>query len=321
MNLVMATLVIAVLPSRLELAFQPMDTSCRLDARLPESIARYLPRLQLGPADNEAAWRLEISSRAGQVEMVLHDDRGALKLRRVLQVQPIACAARADGIALILERYLRDLEYDTGFEPLPSASVLRPNAPLRAKSATVASAPPRSMPVRIGMDLTVGGSIEVSPSGPRFGGQFDLGLTVEHVRVELGFFGLALAPGTAELLAGGQPLGEYRVWSLGGVGRAGGCFSFDPLSFCLLAGGGFEHVQARTTGDRLFIQNEEGVFGGLLVAGIRADWSLGPIFLYFRAEALIRPRARVFLVEFADDPYRVHPASGFLSVGGAVKLF
>lgn len=321
MFLVMATLLVGVLPPRLDLGIQPTDASCRLDARLPESIARYLPRLELGPADSGAVWRLEISSRAGEVEMVLYDDKRAPKLRRVLRVEPKACAATADGIALILERYLRDLEYDTGFEPLPGAAVLRPNPPLRAKSATIASAPLKPMPVRIGMDLAVGGSIEVSPSGPRFGGQLDLGLTVERVRVELGLLGLALAPGTAEILADGQPIGEYRVWSLGGVGRAGGCFSFDPHSLCLLAGGGFERVQARTTGARLFIQDEEGVFGGLFVAGVRADWSLGPIYLYFRAEALIRPRARVFLVEFADDPYRVHPASGFLNVGGAVKLF
>jgi hypothetical protein len=136
---------IAALPHQLALTFAMEPGGCALEERLPQSLARYVPRLSLGTA-GEGTWRLAVSSRPGEVEIALTDDANAEQLHRVVRAEPEACAAAADGIGLILERYLSDLGYETGFTPLPeiATATIAPEPPIEPPSIVLFVSEPSS---------------------------------------------------------------------------------------------------------------------------------------------------------------------------------
>ncbi len=335
------TVSMAALPERLELAFEQAPGGCALDVRLPRSIGRYVPRLAIGAGSSGAGtWRLSVSSSPGEVALVLFDDRGEAALRRTLKSPPEACAATADGIGLILERYLRDLGYETGFEPLPPPPPPPeppppppppPESPPPPPPPPPAPPPPEPpppeirtatvAPLVIGLDLAAGAALEVSASAPRLGGQLQLGLSLGPGRIELSLFGLALVPGAARVRVGGAAIGDYQVWSAGGLIQGGACLDAAPFALCLLAGGGVERIQGQSNAARLFLQATGHQWGGRVSIGGRAAWSFGRFLLYLRAEAILRPVAFRFQVEGADEPYRVRAGAAFLALGVASKLF
>jgi hypothetical protein len=387
MNPLLLLLAVGALPQRLELAFTEEPGGCALDVRLPQSIARYVPRLALAKVAGEGTWRLSVVSRPGEVEILLADDLGEEQLSRVLRAEAEACAATADGIGLILERYLSDLGYETGFEPLPEIEVptatVAPPPPVIASelairrfevvpelyrgSSTVAtirwstngSAPTRleldgvpdpsfpataegthtatisgSMEVAliageeraevrvVGVELELDGAITVeapNEAGARVGGSVDLALELWFLRFELGMF--ALAPGRVAVRRGGVELGQYSVWALGGIGRAGACGEVSVFSICGLLGGGVERVQGSVVADQLFQQASRNEVGGIVSFGVRAAWEIGLFRVYFRGETVVRPDRAKFVVDGADDPYRDSRVAAFLSLGVGVQVF
>ena len=338
------TLAVGALPERLELAFEQTAGGCALDARLPQSIGRYVPRLSLLPASGEGTWRLSIATRPGEVELVLAEDRGAERLRRVLKAAPDACAATADGIGLILERYLSDLGYRTGFaEAVPppiettvetttataaaTATVQPPTPPAASEGDEVAlvesstrADPTDETGLEVEADLSVAALIEApSEASVRFGGAVDFGIELLWLRFEIGLLGFA--PGSVEALRRGAVFGEYRVGSVGAMLRAGACLDLAPVSLCGLVGGGPEWVFARIADAQLFTDRSTVARGGLIGAGVRADLSLGPILLLFRGETVVRPDRARFSIDGLGIGYRDQRVAGFLSLGVAVKLF
>jgi hypothetical protein len=198
-------------------------------------------------------------------------------------------------------------------------------------------------PREIGMDLAAGALVAGGP-GIRLGGILDVGLevpvlelfplevsrfgresTIEMaalvVRTELAFFGVADYPSRPIIRRGDAVLGNYRVWSIGGLLRAGACLDLIAAVPCVSAGVGVERVAGFTTGVRLFDQRREAAAGAIIDFAFRLGLRLGLIGLYFRGEVVIRPRPLVFTVAGADNAYEDPMVSGLVSLGLAVQLF
>jgi hypothetical protein len=296
------------LPQELTLAYEQTPGACALDARLPQSIRHYVPRLAIVEARGEGTWTLAVSSRPGEVEIVLSDDRGADQLRRVLRAEPEACAAAADGIGLILERYLSDLGYETGFAELPviptatTATIAR-----EVDTATAAEG------LAFRLDAGAAYTLEASSNPVRLGPSLDVGLEVLFLRFELG--GYLVVLGAEPLTRDGRELGQYRVWSIGGLVRAGGCFPAGPISICGLLGAGVEQVRGSATGDLVFEGIAEREERFITSGALRAEWSYDRLIAYFRAEVVFRPDRVVFTVSGADERYLHGRIDGFFSIG------
>jgi hypothetical protein len=112
----------------------PKQVSVALTARLPGTV------LPLGQPPRPGALRLAVGAdAAGTTRVDLADQGGGTLLRRVLPVASGAardCAALAETVALIVERYWREVGYDA--PPLP---------PVPSPPPTPAPSPPRPPPV------------------------------------------------------------------------------------------------------------------------------------------------------------------------------
>lgn len=317
MNPLLLTLAIGALPERLALTFEQAPGGCALDVRLPQSIARYVPRLSLATENGQGTWTLAVSSTPGQVEIVLSDDQGAEQLRRALRAEPEACAATADGIGLILERYLSDLGYETGFTPLPEIA-----PPPPAVTATIARRVDTSTPAApLDVDMEIGGGIggDLSLNRPRLGLGIEVALAVLFLRFEASAFGMFLGKQAVE--RDGAQIGEYRVWSAGGVFRIGACVDLASVSLCGMLGPGFEWVSGSTTGETVFDEVAQDHIGFIFSPTLYAAISIGIFRLYFRGDWIIRADRLKLEVLGADDPYRDSRMAAFLSLGAAVQIF
>ena len=196
--------------------------ACPTRGELAEALAARMPGvLAQAPAPDARPFRLRLSlSPQGVARVTLVDADGALRLERELDLpkggaaagtpreRADACAALAETIALIVERYMRHIGYH---EPPPPA-LIEPNAvprpppppaplgPARRLGLGVAVRPPlgaswRFEPeltgaVRIGhldVALTAGADLPAEEGVPKSGGQGSLQLRVFSARLALGW--------------------------------------------------------------------------------------------------------------------------------------
>jgi hypothetical protein len=114
----LAPLALAMLSVAVDVTARPEDTRCpsraaltaALQGRVPEQAVRWSVRYRVEtPAD---------LSGENHVWLELRDGEGELRLRRELVVTDDGCEAAADGIALIVGRFFREVSW-TGAVPLP----------------------------------------------------------------------------------------------------------------------------------------------------------------------------------------------------------
>jgi hypothetical protein len=97
---------------------QPPGTRCPAREQLAEAIATHVP-------DEIVGWavRYSVESSAeppieNRLQLVLTDGEGRVRLRRELTIADDGCAAAAEGVALILERFFAQVSW-TAAVPLP----------------------------------------------------------------------------------------------------------------------------------------------------------------------------------------------------------
>lgn len=120
------------------------DQSCPAARPVTEALAARLPGFVLphGQAARPGMLRLAVTTDASGIRIDLADPDGAPLLHRVLAVAraPGECAALADTIALIIERYWREVGYDA--PPLPPPTPPAPPPPPPPPPPAAPSAPP-----------------------------------------------------------------------------------------------------------------------------------------------------------------------------------
>jgi hypothetical protein len=114
---VLAPLVLALLTA-VDVTARPQDTRCpsrlalsaALDGRVPDQAEQWSLRYRVEARN--------AGTRDNRVWLELRDEDGDLKLRRELTIADDGCEAAADGIALIVARFFREVQW-TGAVPLP----------------------------------------------------------------------------------------------------------------------------------------------------------------------------------------------------------
>ena len=124
-----------------------LDQSCPAARQVTDALAARLPGFVLpnGQAARPGMLRLAVATDASGIRIDLADPDGAPLLHRVLAVArgPAECAALADTIALIIERYWREVGFDA--PPLPPPSPPSPPPPAPAPPPPVAPAAPAAV--------------------------------------------------------------------------------------------------------------------------------------------------------------------------------
>lgn len=240
---VVATPADATCPSREDLAVALMD-------RAPAGIAGWVVTYAVEPDQAPPPVRIRFE---------LHDDEGRMRLRRELTVTDGNCAAAADGLAIIVERYFESVAW-TAAAPLP-VEVERPSVvPLPAAGP---SASRRGWELQVGLAGRRDGS---TIPGVAIDGRAPLGRgwwAAAGLELPLGGLSRPLAEGRVHL--DGLPLRASVRWR-----GMRGAMAFD-------AGPAVAVTVQRATGTPAFANGS--VYRGLLavgaVAAARWWWSPG----------------------------------------------
>jgi hypothetical protein len=325
---------IAVIPD--EIAVRVSVERCRLETLIPDALSRALPGVAItraGAASRSSArfvLSIEDAGR-GRVSIRLADERGAPALERALPVAEDACTAAADGVALIVERHLRDLGWTA---PEPELPVLE-----RPRTATVATAtaapevapppklpppppdpieaPPPALPLELAIGLRALGGIEVSS----FGGEARAKLSLAPAELTISAGATLPAREDIERDDRTRPIGQVRVSSLHALAGIGLCFPIAFLRGCASAEGGVERFSARSEGD-VFPNTAGTATRPLAAADVRAEWTIVPRVAVFASAGLrVRPIEVAFEVRGAAEPYVPPRARAAFGLGVWVSLF
>jgi hypothetical protein len=224
-----ALLFVAQVPDEISVRVVADDDPCDLESRIPAALAQTLRGVGVVRDAGARSGRLSLSvtSSRDRVRFDLADETGRVVLAREVANQADACAATADSVAVIVERYLRDL----GYEPPPL-----PDTPVR--TATTAVAVPTSSIAGV---TTSTRPTESSPSdfSVEIGLSVDVGeLSVEQTHLRAGglvVFRMGWGPFEGLLMAGGRFGENVRAESNGSPQLAARINVFDAP---LLAGVG-----------------------------------------------------------------------------------
>lgn len=291
---------------------------CELATRLPQVLSRWLPGISI--TDNDPDLLLEVIGEDKELQVVLQNKNGEVVLRRDVPRAENACPAEADGVALIVDRYLRDLGWEPPAAALPSKTPVETATP--AATATIAEAPiAPDEPLELAFFSAVFAGGEVNDRGPRFTLAPGLALRFaigEHFEiVGEGSIGL---PRSEAVIANGT----IETWHLRFLLGAGWCTAVGAGKICGGARGGIDRVQAAVAGDALFQSNVQWKASGVVALSLRWDFAGLDPFL-FSAEALLVGRAPPlsFFVEVAEGTrdYTTPQISGAFRLAGWVRFF
>lgn len=296
---------------------EPPGEACQFLVRVPAALSRLAPELRVSSGPGPAELQVILQMEGPSLSLTLRDPSGPGIDRRRLPNPPEACLATADGVALIVERYLRSLGILPPEPPPPPDPPLAPQPPLPpvAPDLAVTSTAGLGVPA---LWLGLAAQLQV-PSAA------DLRLGVGgDVRLQLGPLALAagislFAPEEVEVLRRGRPLGTFRLQSWWVRGGAGACFSWAGAS-CALVLVGVERAAARVSGN-LFQQVEDSQVRVAYGLGLEQDLLLvGPVGLRAQVSAWLRPAPPRFVVDGADNTLEDSVFTLIFGLGGALQI-
>jgi hypothetical protein len=272
---------------------------CRLDRHVPEALARVLPTLPLGrrPTTGGDIFISVAATPPDGARLRLTNARGNVLLARDLPVALGLCDSVADIIALITERYLRDIGWQPsadGLPEVPRGTRVVPREPQAFRWA----------PHLEGLDVGARATGEWSGE-MRWGGALWLRLPLGAWETSLGVTGLE--PTTQAITSRGVPRGEIRVWSLEmqvAAGVCAGAAGGHQLCADFLSGG--EWLFGSTRGGGIFRDQAATQSQPLVAWEARYEYGVGenPLAVLVAARATLRPWGAGFSVRDADAGYR-----------------
>jgi hypothetical protein len=96
--------------------------ACPDQASLERELSAVVPLRFAATADGPPGWSVSVARSPQGVGMVMRDPSGATVMVRSLAVFPTRCEIAAQAIAIIVERYFRDLVVATDVPPAPAGS-------------------------------------------------------------------------------------------------------------------------------------------------------------------------------------------------------
>jgi hypothetical protein len=302
---VLLLLALSALPERMSISVSG-DDRCDLAARLPQVMSRWLP----GIAIDSGGLRLFVTASDDRLQVELQDEAGASVLER--EIPRTACTADADAIALVVERYLRDLGWEPG-----EAAVRPPPVPT---STVTAPPPPPSPPIAIHFDLAASAMVELGLGdalvpNPRFAPALSARLEIAE-RFEIVLDAAYALPGTRSVEGSVEMKVEGPLVTAGG----GACFALGPGRSCANVRGGIELLAAGLTGEPA-TRFDAKVPRPIIAGELRYDLMLSKLFTLFVAAGLfahIDPP--IFLVDGVEQ-YKPPTLTGALRIGGWVRIF
>ena len=327
---------------------------CALQRRVPTALARWMSaNVQRRPL------ALTISPRGGELLLTLVDDQGQAVLRRAVPNRPTACGATADGIALVIETYLRDLGWTVDDDTLPETVRSDPKNPEDPKDPEdpegrppPAETTPPPGPTATSTGATDGGDLppdEIEPlplpQPPLDEAPTDTGLSLRlgaravteavpqptrvggevTFRVTYDLFEAflqagALGPGSATVQRDAQAIGAISFWSQYLIAGPGVCLRGGWGHLCGLARVGVERLTARASGDQVFQAAGVSTLQLLTQSGLNYSYSLGIFTLTASADAQVRPQRASFSVEGGTNFQPPWVAATF-SLGAEVRIY
>lgn len=152
--------------------------ACPTGSQVGDSLGARMPGIVAGdaPATGARTLRLALAQVSpNTVRVILTDTAGAVVLERVLDLgsrhtnQPersaTECAALADTVALIVERYLREIGYRPPPKPSPAASPPEPSPPGRAPPPQAIATTPAAVTQRPRLFLGAGSNLATPLTG------------------------------------------------------------------------------------------------------------------------------------------------------------
>jgi hypothetical protein len=315
------------------------DDPCDLALRIPAALEQTLPGVSIvratgGPQEARAG-RLNVLAVAHneRVHFDVTDENERSVLARDVAHQSDACAATADGVAVIIERYLRDL----GYEPPP----LPPTVTTTVAGSTTSAAaiePIRSAVVterreaserEYAVDLFGFFAWEQGLSGStssRFGGAVG-GRFTRSIFEAVGIGGVSFG-GLTTRCDFGCPQGAPREGTIGldeyALLGGGGIRLLEARPFHAWVGAlfGAEAFHARSAGPSLFDPKDTWRGPRFAMAFYpRLDFDFGWIALFLQAMFWVRPAPDTFGVGGASPPYIVSNLAVTFSLGIRVRIF
>jgi hypothetical protein len=315
---------IAQVPSELVVRVDSVEAGadvCDLEARIPSTMAETLRGVQILRETSSVRidpqkdrMRLIAFVRAIGVHFELFDDAGNSVLARDVPNPPDACPGTADGIAVIVERYLRDLGYEPGPVALPPIEPPVVRTSTRASTTATTTIPRRPPPSPEperprSFDLAVG----VAPAAA-------IGLNPDHatwmpvlgLRIRIRYLELALDAGgffrQVEQVTNpttGDPAADLRVYSLFALGGAGVCIPLASAHVCATPKAGVEWMrgQANPLAPTMFSGSNNIFPIGLAGGEVRVDFPLvWRISVSPTVGMLFRLSQPVFIAKVSEPP-------------------
>ncbi len=183
MFLSLALISLAAIPE--EIAVRVHTPTCELSILVPDALSRALEGVRISsdgePTRAKIRFLLELEAlKERAIRVALFDEKNERVLVRALPMRPETCAATADGIAVIVERHLRDLgwiprvEAEPHVEPEPRVEQPRRDPPPAREPLPEVEAPigvePRTPPITREVATTTTSTIVVLievPAVPR----------------------------------------------------------------------------------------------------------------------------------------------------------
>lgn len=308
----------------LALEVTPTVDGCGLALRVEGALRRLAPMIELRRSPAEDTLRLSLAEGGGALLLTLVDPAGPGIAARRLPNPPDACSATADGIALIIERYLRGLgrlpDLPNPPAEVPPPSIPPPPPPPPAPLAVTATRTPDR---EEGWPLSMYFALFGEAAGPSPLG-WSLGLGAD-LRAQLGRVGLEVglrirAPRTQDVLYRDRVLGTLRVQSLDVRAGLAGCWALLG-EVCLVAHAGLERAAGEVSG-RLFQQRPDAQVRPLLGLSLHHEAIfLGPLGLRAGVTAAWRPGPPSFSIEGSgSSPVEESGFTLMFALGAALQI-
>jgi len=255
------------------------DDPCELARLVPEALA------DLGVPDPGAPIRLVPSG--GVLTVTMSSTTGATLLQRRVPLRTFACAATADGVALVVERFVRDIGGASATPELP----------------TLATSPADEGDDRpFALSASAHGLVGVPVGGPGtpIGGQLAVRMSfgIPEIAVEFG----GLSPTESPITLGSDEIGTLTMWSVFALAGGGACLTLPISRLCGSVRVGFERLAVEAAGPGIFAASAGHRFALLLAPGARYELEITKEFgASIHIEGLIRPVERPFAIEDASE--------------------
>jgi hypothetical protein len=314
-------------PRSLALSVIDPNPRCGLEPALGASLARWLPGIDILGSDSAGDLSLLVRADLTELAVELRAPSGAALVERRIGRAAFSCEADADAVALIVERYLRDLGWEPGLASVPETATATAAPPLVSPPpiATATAAPAATSPLELHLALTAAGLLELRDRFPVQTPSPELGMVLRlSPRFEItarGRYTFEKSFSVERTLPRVRAAGAIAVTSIGIEAGVGACADLGGPRLCGTILGGAERYSAEVS-DQVFQRQPRVVWAPVIAAGAKLEHAfLERLSGFVTIEGQVRPSAPSFFVEDASPTYSLPHLAVTFRLGASVRIF